>query len=144
MWYQVVYNIKKVYKMKEYYSERFNWIFHYTSKNFLYCLLKTLCLIVGLPIYAVCVAVEMLLTFVNMIFSWIPILGMVIGVICKAIIYVLDKTFFICILTDIGKWKQSHKDEVEYDVTDADSQSNQAVDGGELSEDADNAAEDKD
>lgn len=106
--------------MKEYYSERFNWIFKYTSKNFFYCLAKTLCIIVGLPIYCVMVAVEMVLTFVNMIFSWIPILGMVIGVICKAIIYVIDKTFFICILTDVGKWKQSHRQEVEYDVADAD------------------------
>ena len=106
--------------MKEYYSERFSWIFRYTSKNVLYCLAKTLCLVIGLPIYCVMVAVDMVLTFVNMIFCWIPILGMVIGVICKAIIYVIDKTFFICILTDIGKWRQTHKQEVEYDVSDVD------------------------
>lgn len=108
--------------MREYYKERFNWIFHYTSKNFFYCLAKTLCLIVGLPIYSVCVAVEMVLTFINMIFSWIPIFGMVVGIICKAIIYIVDKTFFVCILTDIGKWRQTHKKEVDYDVTDADEQ----------------------
>ena len=108
--------------MREYYAERFNWIFNYTSKNFGYCLLKTLCLIVGLPIYAVCVALEMVLTAVNMLFCWIPILGMVVGVICKAIIFVLDKTFYICILTDIGKWKKTHKAEIEYEVCDTDEQ----------------------
>ena len=59
--------------MKEYYSERFNWIFKYTSKSFFYCLAKTLCITIGLPIYCVMVAVEMVLTFVNMIFAWFPI-----------------------------------------------------------------------
>lgn len=112
--------------MREYYAERFSWIFNYTSKSFFYCLAKTLCLIVGLPIYAVCVAVEMVLTFVNMLFCWIPILGMVIGVICKSIIFLIDKTFFICILTDISKWKQTHKNEVEYDVADVDEQAQEA------------------
>lgn len=107
--------------MKEYYLERLQWIFRYTSKNFFYCLVKTLCLIVGVPIYAVMFAVEMVLTFINMIFSIIPILNVVIGVICKAIVFVIDKTFFICILTDIGKWRVTHKkdaDEVEYKVAD--------------------------
>lgn len=107
--------------MKEYYLERLQWIFRYTSKNFFYCLAKTLCLIVGVPIYAVMFAVEMVLTFINMIFSIIPILNVAIGVICKAIVFVIDKTFFICILTDIGKWRATHKkgaDEVEYEVAD--------------------------
>lgn len=103
---------------KQYYAERLNWIFRYTSRNFLYCIAKTLCLIVGVPIYAVMFAVEMVLTFVNMIFCWIPILGMVVGVICKAIIFVVDKAFYICILTDIGKWREAHKSEPEYEVAD--------------------------
>lgn len=109
--------------MREYYTERFKWIFQYANKNFFYCLAKTLCLIIGLPIYCVMVAVEMVLTFVNMIFSWIPILGMVIGVICKGIIYLIDKTFFLCILPDIKEWRQTHKKEVQHDVADADDQS---------------------
>lgn len=125
--------------MKEYYSERFNWIFEYTSKNFFYCLAKTLCIIVGLPIYCVMVAVEMVLTFVNMIFSWIPVLGMVIGVICKAIIYLVEKTFFICILTDLGKWIRSHKKEIEYNVADSDDliveNNDDVIDSDEPSED---------
>lgn len=97
--------------MKEYYSERFRWIFNYTSKNFFYCLLKTLCIIVGLPLYVISVAIEMVFTFVNMIFCWIPIFGMVIGLICKAIIFVFDKTFFICILTDLKRWIIAHPKE---------------------------------
>lgn len=104
--------------MKEYYLERLHWIFKYTSKNFFYCIGKTLCLIVGIPIYAVMFAVEMVLTFVNMIFSIIPILNVVVGVICKSIIFLIDKTFFICILTDVGKWRAAHKKEVEYEVLD--------------------------
>lgn len=104
--------------MKQYYLERLHWIFNYTSKNFFYCLAKTLCLIVGIPIYAVMFALEMVLTFVNMIFSVIPVLNVVVGIICKAIIFVVDKTFFICILTDIGKWRAVHKQEPEYEVLD--------------------------
>lgn len=108
--------------MKQYYLERLHWIFNYTSKSFFYCLAKTLCLIIGVPIYAVMFAVEMVLTFINMLFCWIPILGMVVGIICKAIVFVIDKTFFICILTDIGKWKDAHKEEPDYEVVDIDEQ----------------------
>lgn len=104
--------------MKEYYLERLQWIFRYTSRNFFYCIAKTLCLIVGVPIYAVMFAVEMVLTFINMIFSVIPILNVVVGIICKSIIFITDKTFFICILTDIGKWRATHKKEVDYEVED--------------------------
>lgn len=117
--------------MKEYYSERFNWIFRYTSKNFFYCLAKTLCIILGLPIYCVMVAVEMVLTFVNMIFCWIPILGMVIGVICKAIIYVIDKTFFICILTDLNKWRATRK---KQDINDVSDDGEQSIDVTQLAD----------
>lgn len=108
--------------MKQYYLERLHWIFKYTSKSFFYCLAKTLCLIIGVPIYAVMFAVEMVLTFINMLFCWIPILGMVVGVICKAIVFVIDKTFFICILTDIGKWKEAHKEEPDYEEVESDEQ----------------------
>lgn len=113
--------------MKQYYLERFNWIFKYTSKNFFYCILKTLCLIVGVPIYAVMFAVEMILTFVNMLFCWIPVLNVVVQVICKSIIYIIDKTFFICILPDIGKWRACHKKEPEYVVSDAEQPSDEAA-----------------
>lgn len=105
---------------KQYYLERFHWIFRYAKKSFFYVLAKTLCLVVGLPLYAVAFAVEMVLTFVNMIFCWIPVLGIVVGVICKAIIFVIDKTFFICILTDITDWRKEHKSEPEYEIVDAD------------------------
>lgn len=117
---------------KQYYMERLQWIFRYTCKNIFYCLGKTLCLIVGIPIYAVMFALEMVLTFVNMLFCWIPILGMVIGVICKAIIYVIDKTFFICILTDLGKWIQAHKQEISYDITDDEPEGETAPDAPTL------------
>ena len=104
--------------MKQYYLERLHWIFHYTSKNFFYCVAKTLCLIVGVPIYAISFAMEMLFTFINMIFSWIPILNMVVMVICKGFIWLFGSTFYICILTDIKQYRATHKKEVEYEVMD--------------------------
>lgn len=102
--------------MKQYYAERFGWIFRYTSKNFFYCLAKTLCIIIGLPIYLVMFVVEMVLTAVNMLFCWIPIINVVITTICKAIIWVISKTFYICILTDIKKFKEAMKDQPNYEV----------------------------
>ena len=62
--------------------------------------------------------VEMLLTLVNMILGWIPVLGVVVMVICKALIWIVDKPFYICILTDIRAYKQATKDSVEYEVVD--------------------------
>ncbi|MCM1194879.1 MAG: hypothetical protein NC332_02975 [Firmicutes bacterium] len=106
--------------MKEYYLERLHWIFRYTSKNFFYCLAKTLCLIVGVPVYAVMFAVEMILTAVNMIFSWIPVLNVVVTVICKSLIFITDKTFYICILPDIKKYIEATKEEPVYEVIDVD------------------------
>lgn len=104
--------------MKQYYLERLHWIFHYSSKNFFYCVAKTLCLIVGVPIYAVSFAMEMVFTFINMIFSWIPILNVVVMVICKAFIWLFGSTFYICILPDIKQYRVTHKKEVEYEVVD--------------------------
>ena len=93
--------------MKDYYLNRFKWIFNYTSTNFWYILAKTLCIIVGLPIYSVVFLVEMLLTFVNMLFCWIPVLRVVITIICKGTILIIDKLYYICILTDLGKFRDT-------------------------------------
>ena len=103
--------------MKEYYSERFYWIFNYTSKSFGYCLLKTLCLVIGLPIYAVAFVIEMIFTAINMIFCWIPILGTVVTVICKAIVWLFGMTFYINILTDLKAYKDARA--IHYEVSDA-------------------------
>lgn len=94
-------------RMKEYYLNRFKWIFNYTSRNFWYVIAKTLCIIVGLPIYAAVFAVEMVLTFVNMLFCWIPVLRVLITVICKGTILIIDKLYYICILTDLGKFRDA-------------------------------------
>ena len=103
--------------MKQYYSERFHWIFNYTRRDFLYCLLKTLCVVVGLPVYAVAFVVEMVFTAINMIFSWIPILNVVVTVICKAIVWLFGLTFYINVLTDLKEYKATHA--VQYEVEDA-------------------------
>lgn len=106
--------------MKEYYQQRFHWIFRYTSKNFWYCIAKTLCIVVGLPIYSVMVLVEMALTLVNMLFCWIPVLNVVVTVVCKALMSLVGWTFYICILPDIKQYRQATAEEVQYDVSDAD------------------------
>lgn len=113
--------------MKEYYLERLHWIFHYSSKKFFYCLFKTLCLIIGVPIYAVAFAVEMVLTFINMIFSWIPILNMVVMIICKALIWLFGSTFYICILPDLKAYNDAHKEEPEYEVVDETDETSEIV-----------------
>ena len=106
--------------MKEYYQQRFHWIFRYTSKNFWYCIAKTLCIVVGLPIYSVMFLVEMALTLVNMLFCWIPVLNVVVTVVCKALMSLIGWTFYICILPDIKQYRQATAEEIQYDVCDAD------------------------
>ncbi len=106
--------------MKEYYQQRFHWIFRYTSKNFWYCIAKTLCIVVGLPIYSVMFLVEMALTLVNMLFCWIPVLNVVVTVVCKALMSLIGWTFYICILPDIKQYRQATAEEIQYDVSDAD------------------------
>ncbi len=102
--------------MKQYYMERLNWIFKYTRKNFFYCLLKTLCILIGVPIYAITFIGEMVLTLVYCLFSWIPVLNIVVMVVCKAIIFLLDKPFYLCILPDIRLYTKSMAVEPEYEV----------------------------
>ena len=104
--------------MQHHYAERFRWIFNYTSKNFGYCLLKTLCIVAGLPIYLVCFVAEMALTLVNLIFSFVPGLGLVVMLLCKVLMWIVDKPYYICVLTDLKKFYISTHDIPDYeDVT---------------------------
>lgn len=100
--------------MVNHYAERFQWIFKYTSKNFGYCILKTLCIIVGLPIYLVCFVAEMALTLVNLLFSFIPGLGLVVMLVCKMLMWVIDKPYYICVLTDLKRFYMTTHDTPEY------------------------------
>lgn len=113
--------------MKEYYKQRWHWVFNYTSKNFWYCLLKTLCLVIGLPLYSVAFVLEMVFTAINMIFSWIPILNVVIFIICKPLMIAFGSVFYICILTDIKKYKKAMSEEVDYEVLDADTEASEVL-----------------
>lgn len=100
--------------MVNHYAERFQWIFKYTSKNFGYCILKTLCIIVGLPIYLVCFVAEMALTLVNLLFSFIPGLGLVVMLVCKMLMWIIDKPYYICVLTDLKRFYMTTHDTPEY------------------------------
>lgn len=106
--------------MKQFYQQRFYWIFHYTRKSFWYCVAKTLCIVLGLPLFCVSVAVDMVLTAVNMLFCWIPVLNVVVRVVFKAITTVLGSTFYICILPDLKAYREAERQNVQYDVADAD------------------------
>lgn len=104
--------------MVQHYRERLQWIFRYTSKNFGYCILKTLCILVGLPIYLVCFVVEMVLTLVNLIFSFIPVLGLVVMLVCKLLMWIVDKPYYICVLPDLKNFCMTTSDTPAYeDVT---------------------------
>ena len=115
--------------MKVYYRQRFYWIFHYTSKNFFYVSAKTLCIAIGLPLYCVAIAAEMILTVVNLLLGWIPALGMLITVICKALIFVVNLPYYICVLPDIREYLKAVKAEPEYEVSDEEQQD--ATDGND-------------
>ncbi|MBQ8434234.1 MAG: hypothetical protein IJX23_05470 [Clostridia bacterium] len=100
--------------MVNHYAERFQWIFKYTSKNLGYCILKTLCIIVGLPIYLVCFVAEMALTLVNLLFSFVPGLGLVVMLVCKMLMWIIDKPYYICVLTDLKRFYLTTHDTPEY------------------------------
>ncbi len=122
--------------MVQHYRNRFKWIFRYTSKNFGYCIVKTLCIVVGLPIYLVCFCTEMALTLVNMLLCWIPGINILAMLICKALMWIVDKPYYICVLTDLKQacapnqdapdyadftyLSQSQTDEIVADTTDID------------------------
>ncbi len=110
--------------MKQYYRDRFSWIFTYRKKGFLYGALKTLCILVGFPCYLVSFVVEMAFTLVNAIFSWIPLLNMVVQVICKVIIIILGIPFYWCVLPDIfayNEWEKAQNQQAEQaEVVEAD------------------------
>ncbi len=104
--------------MKQYYLDRFRWIFTYRKRSFGYCLAKTVCLILGVPLYAVLFAVEMLLTLINMLFSVIPLLNVIVLTVCKLLIYICDGGFWLCVLPDISAYRAAHREEPEYSVSD--------------------------
>ena len=79
-------------------------MFRYTSNNALYIILKTLCLAVGIPVATVLFVAEMATTLVNMLFSFIPLLNIVVLAVCKVITAVCQSGFYIAILPDIKKY----------------------------------------
>ncbi|MEG1706166.1 MAG: hypothetical protein RR291_01555 [Clostridia bacterium] len=91
--------------MKNYYIEQFQWIFAFRSHNFFYCVLKVVCILVGLPIHIVLLLVDLVNTLIYSIFSFIPILNTVFMFLGKIISLICHLGFFICILPDIKKYR---------------------------------------
>jgi len=95
--------------MKEFYLDRLRWIFTFSSRNFFYCVAKTLCILVGAPLYAVGFCVDMALTLVNAVFMWIPVFGAFFTVVCKLLTTIFDVGFYVAVLPDAkryAEWKR--------------------------------------
>lgn len=105
--------------MKQYYQEKLHWVFNYTSKNFFYVVAKTLCLVVGLPLFAVSFVLDMVLTAVYMLFSFIPGLNIVVMALCKFAMFLFSWPFYICILTDLKAYNQASEQKTHYEIDDA-------------------------
>ncbi len=91
--------------MKGQYLEKFQWLFRYTSKNFAYCLVKSLCLVVGLPLFAISFVAQMALLLVNVALHWIPILNILAMLVAKILRPILDLPFALCIAPDIAEYR---------------------------------------
>lgn len=94
-------------------------MFRYRSKNFFYIVAKTLCIVVGTPLYAVGFLIEMVLTFINMLFAWIPFLSVVVTVVCKLLISLAGSLFYISVLPDLKEYIRVHREEISYEIEDA-------------------------
>lgn len=95
--------------IKEHFSSRFNRIFTYTSKKWYYCLAKTLCIIVGLPLYVVLIPVDMLLFVVYACFSWIPFVNVFMLFVIKSLSLIWSLGYFIAILPDAKRYIEENK-----------------------------------
>lgn len=103
---------------RQYYSERLFWIFKYSAKSFGYRLAKTCCLVVGLPLFALSFVIDVVLTAVNMLLCWIPLVGIIVTTICKAVTSLFGLSFYLCILTDLSDYKHATKAEPDYEIVD--------------------------
>ncbi|MEG1527955.1 MAG: hypothetical protein RR418_02140, partial [Clostridia bacterium] len=99
--------------MRTYYYDRFKRLFTYTSRNFFYCVAKTLCIIIGLPLFVVLIPVDFLIYLVYAIFSWIPYLNMAMLFLCRILSFITGIGYFISVIPDAKKYMQENKQMVE-------------------------------
>lgn len=88
----------------DYYKLRFSRIFAYNSTKWYMVIAKTLCIIVGLPLFVVLIPIDLLFFLVYALLGWIPFLGLFILFICKALSFVWSIGYYIAILPDIKQY----------------------------------------
>lgn len=141
-------------QMKEHYGSRIRAIFTYTNSKWYYVALKTLCVIVGAPLYFALLPVDFLIFIVYALFSWVPILSVFMLALCKILNIVTAVGYYIAIIPDakafINESKRKHAEELEAErladeVTKAldASETKEAVENAENTELADKTADNK-
>jgi len=101
--------------LREYFSSRIKAIFTYTSKKWYYVVLKTLCVIVGAPLYFALIPLDLLTFVLYALFSWIPILNTVVLILCKTLSFVFSVGYYIAILPDAKKFADIAKEKMRFE-----------------------------
>ncbi len=97
--------------MKDFYLDRLKWIFTYRNNTFFYVLAKTLCLIVGVPVYAVLFIVEILSAVLFSLLRYIPVLNVVFQLVFMLLMAIASLGFLINVLPDLKEYQATHKRE---------------------------------
>ena len=101
--------------LQEYFSSRIKAIFTYTSKKWYYVILKTLCVIIGAPLYFALIPLDLLTFVLYALFSWIPILNTVVLILCKTLSFVFSVGYYIAILPDAKKFADIAKEKLRFE-----------------------------
>ncbi|HPG91927.1 MAG TPA: hypothetical protein PK675_00780 [Clostridia bacterium] len=101
--------------LQEYFSSRIKAIFTYTSNKWYYVALKTLCVVIGVPLYFVMVPLDFLTFVLYALFSWIPILNTVMLVLCKLLSFVFSIGYYIAILPDAKKYADIAREKLRFE-----------------------------
>ncbi|MDD4833063.1 MAG: hypothetical protein PHI78_05250 [Clostridia bacterium] len=101
--------------LQEYFSSRIKAIFTYTSNKWYYIILKTLCVIIGAPLYFALIPLDLLTFVLYALFSWIPILNTVILILCKTLSFVFSVGYYIAILPDAKKFADIAKEKLRFE-----------------------------
>lgn len=97
---------------RKYYGRRLFYAFHYSNKNVFYCIFKTLCMIVGAILAVPLFIVDMAITFVYMLFMWIPILNVVMLFLFRILTRICGIGFYIAIGPDLPQYLKEYRQEI--------------------------------
>ncbi|MDD3831129.1 MAG: hypothetical protein PHW00_00470 [Clostridia bacterium] len=84
----------------QHYRQRFADIFNYTSRKWWYVILKTICIVVGLPLYIVLIPLDLIVFAIYVIFSWIPFVGSIFLIACRILTTLCSVGYYVAICVD--------------------------------------------